>query len=198
ELKDPTARMNFFGKPHPAVEAKPVQSLLMLKASREAQLEHAPDKRPYLVTRAGMAGLQRYAQTWSGDNLTAWESLKYNIRMGLGLALSGASNAGHDVGGFAGNAPEAELLLRWVECGVFMPRFSIHSWNDDGTVNEPWMHAEITHHVRDLIKFRAYLEPYLYDLMWRYHDAYEPVWRPTIFDFPRDARCFDDCDEMML
>ena len=145
-----------------------------------------------------MAGLQRYAQTWSGDNLTAWETLKYNIRMGLGLALSGVSNAGHDVGGFAGNAPDAELLLRWVECGIFMPRFSIHSWNDDGTVNEPWMHPEVTRHVRDLIKFRAYLEPYLYDLMWRYHDAYEPVWRPTFYDFPRDARCLEDCDEMML
>jgi alpha-glucosidase len=198
ELKDPTARMNFFGKPHAAVEAKPVQSLLMLKASREAQLSHAPDERPYLVTRAGMAGLQRYAQTWSGDNLTAWETLKYNIRMALGLALSGVSNAGHDVGGFAGNAPDAELLLRWVECGIFMPRFSIHSWNDDGTVNEPWMHPEVTGHVRDLIKFRAYLQPYLYDLMWRYHDAYEPIWRPTFFDFPRDPRCFEDCDEMML
>ncbi len=198
ELKDPTARMNFFGKPHAAVEAKPVQSLLMIKASREAQLAHAPDKRPYVVTRAGTAGLQRYAQTWSGDNLTAWETLKYNIRMGLGLALSGVSNAGHDVGGFAGNAPDADLLLRWVECGIFMPRFSIHSWNDDGTVNEPWMHPEVTGHVRDLIKFRAYLEPYLYDLMWRYHDAYEPVWRPTFYEFPRDERCLDDCDEMML
>jgi len=198
ELKDPTARMSFFGKPHPAVEAKPVQSLLMLKASREAQLEHNGIKRPYVVTRAGMAGLQRYAQTWSGDNATSWETLKYNIRMGLGLALSGVSNAGHDVGGFAGNAPDAELLLRWVECGIFMPRFSIHSWNDDGTVNEPWMHPEITSHVRDLIKFRAYLEPYLYDLMWRYHDAYEPVWRPTFYDFPRDPTCFEDCDEMML
>jgi alpha-glucosidase len=198
ELKDPTARMNFFGKPHAAVEAKPVQSLLMLKASRAAQLEHAPERRPYLVTRAGMAGLQRYAQTWSGDNLTAWETIKYNIRMGLGLALSGVSNAGHDVGGFAGNAPDAELLLRWVECGIFMPRFSIHSWNDDGTVNEPWMHPEITHHVRDLIKFRAYLQPTLYDLMWRYHDTYEPAWRPTFLDFPHDPRCFDDCDEMML
>lgn len=198
ELKDPTARMHFFGKPHAAVEAKPVQSLLMIKASREAQLQHAPDKRPYLVTRAGMAGLQRYAQTWSGDNLTAWETLKYNIRMGLGLALCGVSNAGHDVGGFAGDAPDAELFLRWVECGIFMPRFSIHSWNDDGTVNEPWMHREITHHVRDLIKFRARLQPYIYDLMWRYHNDFEPIVRPTFYEFPRDERCLEDNDELML
>jgi alpha-glucosidase len=198
ELKDPTARANFFGQPCAAVEAKPLHSLLMMRASREAQLEHAPDQRPYLVTRGGCVGLQRYAQTWSGDNGTSWETLKYNIRMGLGLALSGVSNTGHDVGGFAGNAPDAELFLRWVEFGIFMPRFSIHSWNDDGTVNEPWMHPEVTHHVRDLIKFRARLEPYLYELMRAHHDAYEPVIRPTFVEFPDDPRCFDDNDEMML
>ena len=67
--------------------------------------------------------------------------LRHNLKMGLGLALSGVSNSGHDVGGFAGPAPDAELLVRWVQAGVLMPRFSIHSWNDDGSVNEPWMHA---------------------------------------------------------
>ena len=46
-----------------------------------------------------------------------------------------------------GSSPE--LLVRWVQFGVFMPRFSIHSWNDDGTANEPWMHAEATPLVRD-------------------------------------------------
>ncbi len=198
ELKDTTAQTAFFGKPRAAVEAKPLQSLLMIRASREAQCEHAPDRRPYLVTRAGCAGLQRYAQTWSGDNATSWETLKYNIRMGLGLALSGVSNAGHDVGGFAGNAPDAELFLRWVEAGIFMPRFSIHSWNDDGTVNEPWMHPEVTHHVRDLIKFRARLQPYLYDLMWRYAQEFEPIVRPTFYEFPHDERTFADNDELML
>lgn len=198
ELRDPTARANFFGTPRAAVEAKPLQGLLMLQASRAAQLAHAPDRRPYLVTRAGAAGMQRYAQTWSGDNATSWETLKYNIKMGLGLALSGVSNAGHDVGGFAGNAPDAELFLRWVESGIFMPRFSIHSWNDDGTVNEPWMHEAVTAHVRDLIKFRARLQPYLYDLMWRYHSDFEPIVRPTFYDFPRDERCFEENDEIML
>ena len=54
--------------------------------------------------------MQRYVQTWSGDNSTSWETLKYNIRMGLGLALSGVSNTGHDIGGFAGPAPDAGAL----------------------------------------------------------------------------------------
>lgn len=198
EFKDRDAQVAFFGAPRAGVELKSLQSLLMLKASRAAQLAHAAQKRPYLVTRAGGAGVQRYAQTWSGDNATAWESIKYNIKMGLSSALSGISNTGHDVGGFAGPAPDAEMFLRWVEFGIFMPRFSIHSWNDDGTVNEPWMHPSITGHVRDLIKFRARLEPYLYDLLYRSHRDFEPVIRPTFFDFPDDPRTFAENDEMML
>ena len=61
--------------------------------------------------------------------------------------MSGVSNIGHDIGGFSGPAPDAELFVRWVQFGILMPRFSIHSWNDDGTVNEPWMHPEVTQHV---------------------------------------------------
>src|SRR5262249_48625686 len=158
---------------------------------REAQKQFAPDKRPYVVTRSGMAGMQRYAQTWSGDNSTSWETLKYNIKMGLGLALSGISNIGHDVGGFAGPRPDPELFARWVQFGIFMPRFSIHSWNDDGSANEPWMHPQVLPAVRSLIKFRYRLMPHLYDLAWRYRRDFEPMIRPTFYDFPDDPRTFE-------
>ncbi|HTW34181.1 MAG TPA: glycoside hydrolase family 31 protein, partial [Rhizomicrobium sp.] len=198
EIVSPRARINGFGEARAGMEAKPLQSLLMMRASRDAQHARAPDKRPFLVTRAGAVGLHRYAQTWSGDNATSWETLKYNLKMGLGLALSGVSNTGHDIGGFAGRAPDAELFLRWVQAGIFMPRFSIHSWNDDGTVNEPWMHPEITPQVRDLIKFRYRLMPYFYDLSWKYHRHFAPMVRPTFYDFPDDPRCYDENDEMML
>jgi alpha-glucosidase len=172
--------------------------MLMLRASREAQREHAPTRRPFMVSRAGGAGLQRYAQTWSGDNSTSWDTLRYNVRMGLGLALSGVSNAGHDIGGFSGPPPDPELFVRWVEAGVFMPRFSIHSWKDDGTANEPWMHPEVTPVVRDLIRLRSQLLPYLYDLAWRHHTAFEPITRPTFHDFPDDPDCLADSDDLML
>lgn len=118
--------------------------------------------------------------------------------MGLGLALSGVSNTGHDVGGFDGPKPDAELFARWVGFGIFMPRFSIHSWNTDLTANEPWMHPEVTPAVRDLIKFRYRLLPYLYDLSWRYAQHYEPIIRPTFHDFPDDPRCLEENDEMLL
>jgi alpha-glucosidase len=182
----------------PAIETKPLQTLQMIRASRDAQLAHAPDKRPFLVSRAGSAGMQRYVQTWSGDNYTSWETLRWNIRMGLGLALSGVSNSGHDVGGFDGPKPDAELFVRWVGFGIFLPRFSIHSWNTDRTANEPWMHPEMTPAVRDLIKFRYRLLPYLYDLMCKHNLHYAPITRPTFYDFPGDRRCFDDCDDMLL
>lgn len=198
EIWDPQARVCGFGEETRACDTRTLHTLLMIQASRQAQLEFAPDVRPFLVSRAGAVGMQRYVQTWSGDNYTSWETLKYNVRMGTGLAMCGVSNLGHDIGGFAGPAPEAELLLRWVGFGIFLPRFSIHSWNDDATVNEPWMYPEITPTIAALIKFRAQLVPHFYDLMWRAHSAYEPMVRPTYYEFPADPRCFAENDEMML
>jgi len=198
EIWSDKARVHGFGTPRAAREARPLQTLLMMQASHAAQTEFAPEQRPYLVSRSGAAGMQRYVQTWSGDNYTSWETLRYNIRMGLGLAMSGVSNTGHDIGGFSGPAPGPELLLRWVQYGIFLPRFSIHSWNDDQTVNEPWMYPEVTAQVRELIRLRYRLIPYLYDLVWRYHQAFEPIIRPTYHDFPDDIRCLDENDDMLL
>ncbi|MGF6368920.1 alpha-glucosidase [Paraburkholderia sp. RAU6.4a] len=198
EIWSPHAIARGFGKPYPAYQAKVLQTQLMMRASHDAQREHAPDRRPFLVSRSGGVGMHRYVQTWSGDNYTSWETLRFNLKMGLGLAMSGVSNSGHDVGGFSGPAPEPELFARWVGFGIFLPRFSIHSWNDDGTVNEPWMHPEVTRHVADLIKLRYRLIPYLYELLWQSHSAYEPVLRPLFAEFPHDPRCLVDGDDMML
>jgi alpha-glucosidase len=198
EIWTPDAVAHGFGHAFPAREAKVLQTTLMMRASRDAQREHAPHLRPFLVSRSGGVGMQRYVQTWSGDNFTSWETLRYNLKMGLGLSLSGVSNIGHDIGGFSGPAPSPELFARWVAFGVFMPRFSIHSWNDDGTVNEPWMHPEVTRDVSRLIKLRYRLLPYLYDLLWQSANAYEPVLRPTFAGFPHDARCYEDSDDMMV
>ncbi len=198
EVWDASARFAMGGEARPAAEARPLQALLMARASRVAQGAHAPTVRPYVVTRSGPAGLHRYAQTWSGDNRTAWKTIRFNAKMGLGLALSGVSNSGHDIGGFAGPAPEPELLLRWLQAGVLMPRFSIHSWNDDGSVNEPWMFPDVIPAVRRLMALRQTLTPFLYDLLQRYHRDYEPVVRAPWLDFPDDLGAWHDGDEHML
>ncbi len=198
EIWSARARLAGFGQPALAAAHRPLLTLLMLHASYDAQRQAEPQQRPHLISRAGSAGMQRYVQTWSGDNYTSWETLRYNLRMGLGLSLCGVSNFGHDIGGFAGPAPEPELFVRWVQLGIFLPRFSIHSWNSDGTVNEPWMYPQLTAHIAALIKLRYRFLPYLYDLLWRSHRDYEPMTRPTLYDFPADERCYSECDDMMI
>ncbi len=198
EVWDERARIAGFGRPRAAGAERPVQTLLMMRASRAAQIAYRPHERPYVVTRSGMSGMQRYAQTWSGDNFTAWKTLRYNQKMALGLALSGVSNTGHDIGGFAGPAPGPELLLRWVQAGIVMPRFSIHSWNSDKTVNEPWMYPEATAAITGVMAFRQALIPLIHDLLWRHHALYEPVTRPLWLDFGGDPQAWDDGDTYLL
>src|SRR5206468_6296747 len=150
------------------------------------------------VTRGGPPGLQRYAQTWTGDNTTSWETLRWNIRTGLQMSLSGMFNVGHDVGGFAGPTPDPELFLRWVQACCLNPRMVMNSWKADGTVNVPWLHPAVTADVAAAIRLRYTLLPYLWSLFERAHSLHQPIIRPTFYDFPDDAQCFADCDDFML
>lgn len=198
EVWDGEARCHGFGQQVAIKHIRPVMPLLMMRASMEAQQRFAPDKRPYLISRSGCAGMQRYVQTWSGDNRTNWDTLRYNTRMGVGMSLSGLYNVGHDVGGFSGDKPDAELFVRWVQNGVMHPRFTIHSWNDDQTVNEPWMYPAITPCIRDAIELRYRLLPYLYTLLWQAHADDEPMLRPTFLDHEQDAQTFEETDDFLL
>ena len=198
EVWDSKARCDGFGDPVDVGLLRPVMPILMTRASEDAQRAHAPGRRPYLISRSGAPGLQRHAQTWSGDNRTDWKTLRYNLRMGLGMSLSGFYNIGHDVGGFAGPRPGPELFLRWVQNGIFHPRFTIHSWNDDGTVNEPWMHPEVLPQVRAALALRYRLLPYLYTCLWQAVTADEPMLRPLFLDHPADPASWEERDEFML
>ena len=115
ELWDEEALCKGFGRPIPINLARPLLALLMTRSSYEEQARWRPRERVYTVTRAGCPGIQSYAQTWSGDNFTSWRSLRFNLRTGLNMGLSGMFNIGHDVGGFAGPSPDAELLVRWLQ-----------------------------------------------------------------------------------
>lgn len=198
EIWDDEARCHGFGQTIPIGQARPLQTLLMGRASYEALRDYHPDLRPFVLTRAGSAGIQRYAQTWSGDNATSWHTLRYNIPMGLSLSVSGVPNMGHDVGGFFGDAPSPELFVRWAQNGIFHPRFTIHSWNTDGTVNEPWMYPEVLDIMRQTIHFRYRLIPYLYSLLYHASQTGQPIIRPLVYDFPHDEPCQTASFEFML
>lgn len=198
EIWDDDARCHGFGTPIAIRHIRPLMPLLMMQNSWRAQREHNPHERPYLISRSGCPGLQRYVQTWSGDNRTSWHTLKWNIRMAAGMSLSGMYHIGHDIGGFAGPKPDAELFLRWIQSALLLPRFTIHSWNDDHTVNEPWMHPSITAAVRDAIRLRYRLIPYLYTLLWQAATQDEAIVRPTFLDHEHDERTYADTDDYQI
>lgn len=198
EVWDPDAVIDLFGKKGRFQDHRAIFPMLMTKVSLAAQLEHNPGRRPFLVTRSGSAGIGRYAQTWTGDNDTSWHTLKYNIKMAIGLSLSGVYNFGHDTGGFAGGAPEPELLLRWIQSNIYYPRFTIHSWNDDNTVNEPWMYPEITEKVSGTMNWHRRLAGYLFSIGNHSSAEYEPIIRPVFYNFPKDPVTYKENDEFML
>ena len=197
-IMDDGATCHGFGNPIPMHRARSLHPLLMTRASFEAQARHRPDEPVFSVTRGGTPGVQRYAQTWSGDNTTSWENLRWNIRTGLQMSLSGMFNVGHDVGGFFGPSPTPELLVRWVQACCLNPRMVMNSWKPGSPVTVPWLHPEVTPDVLAAIRLRYALMPYLWSLFERAHTLHQPIIRPTFYDFPDDAQCFADSDDFML
>lgn len=198
EIWDEDALCDGDGRPFRQALARPAQPLLMTKLSYEAQADRQPGKRQYAITRGGCAGISRYAQTWSGDNETAWKTLRYNLTQGLNMSLSGMFSIGHDVGGFHGPTPGPELFVRFNEFCSLWPRMVMNSWNDDGVVNLPWMYPEMVPQVREAIALRYRLMPYLYTLMWRASRDGTPAIRPLLWDFPQDATAVATDDAFML
>lgn len=198
EIADNDALTEAEGLTRPIGEMKPLMSTLMAKTAHTAIEAFDADVRPYVTNRAGYAGIQRYAQTWCGDNGTTWTNLKYNVPTILGMGLSGVANQGADIGGFDGHAPEPELFVRWVQNGVFQPRFSIHSCNTDNTVTEPWMYPEYTHYIADAIRLRYRLAPYFYALLREASVTGAPIMRPLVYEFQNDPRAWDESFEFML
>lgn len=180
------------------LEMKAVMSSVMCQITVEALREFYPNRRPFVVCRSGHAGIQRYAQTWSGDNLTCYEALKYNIGTMLGMSLSGVANQGSDIGGFYGPAPTEELFVRWVQNGIFQPRFSIHSVNVDNSVTEPWMYSQSKHLIHDAINLRYRLSPYMYSLMYRAHVTGLPYFSPMLLEYQQDPKVYDEAENFML
>lgn len=198
ELWGEGARADGFGEALPVPRSRALQPLLMTRATYDQQAAHKPDERVYTITRAGPPGLQRWAQTWTGDNSTSWHTMRWNQRMALTMSLSGMFNTGHDIGGFDGPVPDAEMLIRWTQACCLVPRMIMNSWKADGSVNSPWLYPEATPTIRSAVDLRLKLMPYLYTQLWRATREHVPVLRPTLFDFGDDANTWQDNDEMMV
>lgn len=172
-------------------------ALLMAMGTTEGLLKAMPDRRTFILSRAGFAGIQRYAANWLGDNQARWDHLWLAMSMGCGFGISGQAFVGADIGGFQGNS-SAELFLRWMQFGALTPFCRNHA--ETGKIDQyAWAFGEVVHeYARDAIRLRYRLMPYLYAAFVRASETGEPVQRPLVFDFQYEAAVRDLDDEYLF
>jgi alpha-glucosidase len=171
-----------------------VYGMLMGCASLAALEQHRPAHRQWNLSRAGFAGAQRYAASWTGSNASDWDHLRLSVSMTLNMGMSGAPMTGAAVGGFRGNA-DGELFTRWLQAACLMPLFFSHS--APGTLqHEPWSFGqpyEIINRVTIQLRYRLLL--YLYSVVAQCKEFGWPVVRPLFMAEPDNPnlRSVDDC-----
>ncbi|WP_445192432.1 TIM-barrel domain-containing protein [Sphingomonas sp. Tas61C01] len=184
-------------------------SLMNAKSFYDGWTAYKPDVRPFLLTRSGFAGLQRYgAAIWSGDVASRWYDLRAQISAGVNASMSGIPNWTHDIGGFAledrfsTKTPTAanlaewrELNLRWFQFGAFSPLFRSHGEYPYREIYEispagSSMRASMVRY--DELRYR--LMPYIYTVGADTYMKDGSIMRALAADFPADrqARRIDD------
>jgi len=178
-------------------EAHNVYGMLESRATREGLLRAAPDRRPFVLTRAGYAGIQRYAAVWTGDAPSTWVSLRQQLPTLLNLGLSGVAFVGSDVGGYSGRATP-ELFARWAQLGAVSPFFRGHV-TQGVPDQEPWAFGtEVEDIARAQINERMRRMPYLEALFAEAETTGAPVLRALTYEFPDDPAAARIDDEAML
>ncbi|EEB17338.1 Neutral alpha-glucosidase AB precursor, putative [Pediculus humanus corporis] len=175
-----------------------IYGFLHTMSTYEGLLKRSEGKlRPFILTRAGFAGSQRYVSIWTGDNMAEWDHLKATIPMCLSLSISGLVLCGADVGGFFGN-PEPELFARWFQAGAFQPFFRAHS-HIDTKRREPWsMDQVVTDVIRGALRKRYSYLPFWYTLMYEHENTASSVMRPLWMEFPKEEAVYGIEDEYLL
>ena len=186
-----------FGQNSPHAKIHNVYGMQMIRATFDGLSKLRPDNRNFVLSRAGYAGLQRYAAVWTGDNTSNWDQLKLNIPMVLNLGLSGIPISGADIGGFTGT-PSSELLVRWMQLGAFTPVYRNHT--EKGTADqEPWAFGKDAEDAnRKAIELRYKFIQYLYDFVYKSYKIGLPIDRPLFMEFPADKNTYGIEDEFMF
>lgn len=150
------------------------------QAGYEGLRRLAPHRRPFIVSRSGWTGVQRFAWNWTGDVNSDWGAFRQTLRVLLNLGLSGQPFSGSDVGGFHG-VPTPELYIRWLQMSAFVPFFRSHTVIHTPD-QEPWSYGEpYTGIARDFIRLRYALLPLIYTLAWEAREKGWPLVRPLFW-----------------
>lgn len=191
--------VQFEGDGHPGnhLEYHNQYGTLMARAAYDGFRKLRPDRRPFVITRAGYAGVQRYATIWTGDNTSTWEHLRIALPMIIGLGLSGIPFVGSDIGGFNG-APGAELYARWLQSAVLVPFARTHAMIDSPR-REPWSYGPVYERAnRASIRLRYRMMPALYTAYYQHTKNGSPVARPIFWNTLGDTAALSTDNEFLL
>jgi len=161
-------------------KAHNIYGMQMARATAEGVKKFRNRQRTLIITRSGYSGLQRYSSVWTGDNIATFEHLWLADVQAQRLAISGISFCGSDIGGFI-NQPSPELMMRWIQLGIFHPFCRVHSSGDHGD-QEPWSFGEECLNVfRKYVELRYQILPYIYTAFYQYYAEGTPMMRPLVF-----------------
>lgn len=172
-------------------------ALLMAMGTTEGLLAALPDKRTFVLSRAGFSGIQRYAANWLGDNVSRWDHLWMSLPMAMGLGLSGQPFIGADIAGFGGDT-HAELFARWIQYGALIPFCRNHSIID--TLDQyAWSFGDTIEEIaRQALTLRYRLLPYIYSAFMHSSETGAPVQQPLVYAFQSDTTVRDIDDQYLL
>ena len=161
------------------------------KLVQEASLEANPNRRPFILMRAGYSGSQRYGMVpWSGDVNRTWGGLQSQPKIALQMGMQGMAYMHSDLGGFAGDNLDDELYVRWLQYGVFNPIFRPHA--QEGVPSEPVFRSDKAKRLaKSAIAMRYRMLPYNYNLMYQNHAFGKPLMRPLFFEEPNNTDILD-------
>lgn len=144
------------------------------------------ERRPFIFSRWGNEGHQRYPIGFSGDSYRTWETLRFEPYMTAAASNIAYGWWSHDIGGHTSGTGDGELFTRWVQFGVFSPIMRIHSTKGEFYDQRPWMFesTNVQDVLRDTLQLRHALIPYLYTMAWRGHRESLPLMLPMYYDYP--------------
>ncbi len=168
-----------------------ISPLWMLNHMHYAAAGRDGGGRPMIFSRFAGYGSQRYPIGFSGDTYITWKSLKFQPYFTATASNVGYGWWSHDIGGHMGGVRDDELTARWVQLGVFSPIFRLHSTNSPFLGREPWNYNPRTEAVlKDCMRLRHRLFPYLYTMNRRAHADLIPLVRPMYHLHPECAEAY--------
>lgn len=168
----------------------------MTRAAGEAFADLRPGQRTLLYSRSSFIGSHRYSGIWLGDNNSSWAQLLANIQMMPSVQMCGFLYSGADLCGFSSDTTP-DLALRWLEFGLLTPLMRNHS--AVGTrMQEYYRFPEVLPAVRNMIRLRYALLPYLYSEFMKAALENTSYFRPLAFDYPDDPDAREVEDQLLL